>query len=64
VGPRAGLKAMARGKYPIPCRASNASRPAGNLITILNELQLMVKVKLSCALTKHHDMKTYWGMEV
>jgi hypothetical protein len=24
----------------------------------------LVKVKLSLCLTKHHDMKTYWGVEV
>jgi hypothetical protein len=24
----------------------------------------IVKVKLSLCLTKHHDVKTYWGVEV
>jgi len=33
-------------------------KPEGNVAT-----NLMVKVKLSLCLTKHHAMKTYWGSE-
>jgi hypothetical protein len=27
-------------------------------------IEVKVKVKLSLCLTKHHTMKTYWGVEV
>jgi hypothetical protein len=27
-------------------------------------LKVKVKIKLSLCLTKHHTMKTYWGVEV
>jgi hypothetical protein len=38
VGPRAGLDAVARRKYPIPCRESNLGRPARSLVTMLTEI--------------------------
>jgi hypothetical protein len=34
------------------------------VLAFQNILKAKVKVKLSLCLTKHHAMKTYWGVEV
>jgi hypothetical protein len=36
----------------------------GESRVILEEVKEKVKVKVSLCLTKHHAMKTYWGVEV
>jgi hypothetical protein len=33
-------------------------------MTQSGNFRIKVKVKLSLCLTKHHDVKTYWGVEV
>jgi hypothetical protein len=35
-----------------------------NLLQNIAEIVIKVEMKLSLCLTKHHAMKTYWGVEV
>jgi hypothetical protein len=59
VDPTAGLDTVARKKsYPCNRGEVNPGRPAHSLAVVA------VKVKFSCALTEHHAMKAYWGVEV
>jgi hypothetical protein len=41
VGPRVGLDAVVRIKYPYPYRESNAGRPVRSLVTIVAGLALI-----------------------
>jgi hypothetical protein len=47
-------------------RAVQVIRDNGSRLeqSVTGRYSLWVKVKLSLCLTKHHAMKTYWGVEV
>jgi hypothetical protein len=46
------------------CQERTAAVCDFGLQTVQDIQQLKVKVKVSLCLTKHHAMKTYWGVEV
>jgi len=55
VSPRAGLEAVAKGKFPYPCLESNPDHAARSIVTILTEIQL-TEIRKCTALWWEHVM--------
>jgi hypothetical protein len=68
-GPRAGLDTVWERIILSPLRESNPNHPivqpgASRYTDYYYYYYYYCKVNLSLCLTKHHAMKTYWGVEV
>jgi hypothetical protein len=44
--------------------SSNLWKEAGVAYIKVGKVKVKVKIKLSLCLTKHHTVKTYWGVQV
>jgi hypothetical protein len=61
VGPRASLDSVTRKNNPSPCQESNPDLSVCSIVTVLTEMYHGCSWRRIHYVTKHHDIKTYFG---